>query len=123
MRLSVVLSAAAPLVLAIPTPHPQGQVTNPLTGTLVGLLQGVTNIGSLLDALPAVIQDLGSLKEAATTVTRKYSSDCNSYAIVIDFEQRQLQMELSLEPMFHLLYRNFLVLLSQPLIPHQWQML
>lgn len=71
MRFSAILAAAAPLVLAVPTPEPQGVETNPLTGTLVGLVQGVANIGSLLNALPAVIQDLTILGEAATTVTRE----------------------------------------------------
>lgn len=124
MRLSVILTTAAPLVLAIPTPEPQDAVTTPLTGTLGGLLQGVDNIGSLLNALPAVIQDLGALGEAASTVTRKYSTHCNLCIIGINFfEKRQLQIELLQGPMFQLLYKSFLARSNQQPIQPQWQML
>jgi hypothetical protein len=76
MRFSAFFTAvavAARFALTVSMPDLQGVETNPLEGTAVGLTQGITNISSLLDALPAVIQDITVLGQAATTVTRPYS--------------------------------------------------
>jgi hypothetical protein len=75
MRFSAVFTAvtiAARFVLAVLLPDPQGIEINPLEGTLDGFAQGITNISSLLNALPAVIQDITILRQSATTVTRPY---------------------------------------------------
>jgi hypothetical protein len=71
--LKILIVAAAVLIVAVPMPKPQGTVTNPVVGTLVGLTQGITNINSLLTALPAVIRGLSSLELAATTVTHLHA--------------------------------------------------
>lgn len=78
MHSAILLAAAAPLVLAapmpepLPMPKPQGVETNPITGLVGGLIEGVITIGSLESAVPAIISDLGDLADAAGTVTRKY---------------------------------------------------
>jgi hypothetical protein len=75
MRPTIILAAAAPLVLAaprpepLPLPNPQGVVTNPITGLVGGLIEGVVTIGSLESAVPAIISDVGDLLDATGTVT------------------------------------------------------
>jgi hypothetical protein len=83
MRSYVLLTLVAPLVLALPAPAPaplpfpnpqtNNQETNVLTGLLAGLGGAVVNLGSILDAIPAVLGDLGTALEAADVVVSKYS--------------------------------------------------
>lgn len=83
-----IIAAAIPLVLAAPAPlpHPvaapapapipipQGTETTPVVGLLGSLLQGTLSLGSLTNAVPAVINDLGNFLDAAGPIGRKFSS-------------------------------------------------
>jgi hypothetical protein len=66
MRATTLLAAAAaaPVVLAVPVPEPQ----NLVSGLLSSVGQVVSNLGTVLDAIPAIIGDLGTLEQATETV-------------------------------------------------------
>jgi hypothetical protein len=119
MRPYSFLAVAAPLVLAIPAPAPapvaapapkplpmpQGVETDPITGLVSGLINGVLDIGSLSSAVPAVLSDLGDVLDAAGVVTRKFSTPPVADSVLKRL-QRPLQTALFSEPMFLQLCRN-----------------
>jgi hypothetical protein len=81
MRYCALLAVAAPLVLALPAPAPaplpfprpqNNHETNVLTGILAGFGGAVVNVGSVLDAVPVILGDLGVAIDAADAVTSKY---------------------------------------------------
>jgi hypothetical protein len=76
MRPCVLLAVAAPFVVALPAPAPaplpfpqaNNQETNVLTGLLAGVGEAVVNVGSVVSAIPAVLDDLGTVLVAADAV-------------------------------------------------------
>jgi hypothetical protein len=61
---------AAPTPAPAPFPQPSGITTDPITGLVSGLVNGVLDAGSLATAVPAVLTDLADVRTAADAVER-----------------------------------------------------
>lgn len=61
---------AAPAPVPAPFPQPSGITTDPITGLVSGLVNGVLGAGSLVSAVPAILNDLGDVLTAADAVER-----------------------------------------------------
>jgi hypothetical protein len=76
MRSRALFAVVAPFVVALPAPAPaplpfpqaNNQETNALTGLLAGVGGAVVNVGSVVSAIPAVLDDLGTVVVAADAV-------------------------------------------------------
>lgn len=121
MRLyKFVAAIAAPIVLAVPAPAPAPfpkpqALTNPKTGLVSGLVNGVVDAGSLSSAIPAVLTDVGDVLTAADAVVSMYILLPINIKNFTDLSQMQLQMELCLALMYQCLSRSCLELSNQQL--------
>jgi hypothetical protein len=61
---------AAPAPVPAPFPQPSGITTDPITGLVSGVVNGVLDAGSLVSAIPATINDLEDALTAADAVER-----------------------------------------------------